>query len=69
MATTKQVKFLKSLMVERGYAHPRGFLRGAAADLPHGPSMRQRQGTVEDWASRLSVREASDVIGALLTRK
>lgn len=65
MATSKQATYLRDLMVEAGHAHPQGFLRGSSKTLPHGPSMAERSGSVDDWIERLSVGQASDVIAAL----
>ena len=65
MATQKQAEYIVALMVEAGHAHARGYLRGSAKKLPHGPSMRERTGTVEEWIARLTKKQASEVIEAL----
>lgn len=64
-ATPKQAAYLRSLMVEAGHAHPQGYLRGSAKQLPHGPTMRERSGSVDAWIGRLTVRQASECIDAL----
>lgn len=66
MATSKQVNYIASLMVEAGHAHPvYRSMRASAKSVPHSPSQRERAGTVEAWAKRLTVRQASTVIDYL----
>jgi len=66
-ATQKQVKYIVHLMIDAGHAHRKGYLRGSSKNVPHGPSMRERQGTVDEWAETLTSRQASEVIDYLLT--
>lgn len=65
MPTPKQTAYIYNLMIEAGHAHPQGMLRGSAKRLPYGPTMRERSGSVQGWAARLTVRQASEVIDAL----
>lgn len=68
MPTPKQAAFLRALMVERGFAHPDGYLRGDAKHLPHNPTMRERgagAGALDAWIARLTVSQASEVIDFL----
>jgi hypothetical protein len=66
MATSKQVSYLKSLMIDAGLVHPQGYLRGDAKYLPHHPTMSERQKGFGAWAGRLTVRQTSEVIDYLL---
>ena len=66
MATPKQVAYITSLMITKGYAHATYHtMNSGAKNVPHGPTMAQRSGSVEAWASNLTVRQASDVIASL----
>jgi hypothetical protein len=69
MATPKQAGYIRALMIELGYAGEQGFLLASAKDLPHHPTMRERSGTVDTWVSRLTTRQASEVIEYLLRSK
>lgn len=67
MATDKQTAFIRSLLVDLGWASRQGSMRSQVASLPHAP--RSTRQTVEEWTSTLSTRQASDVIDALLKRR
>lgn len=65
MATTKQINYIADLMIRAGHAHRKGYLVASSKRLPHGPTMRQRSGSVQDWAADLTKSEASEIIDIL----
>lgn len=64
----RQLHIIRDLMIKAGHAHAGGTLRGGAQTLPHGPTMRERGGSVLDWVARLTAPQASDVLDALLAK-
>lgn len=66
-ASKRQVRFIVDLMVDAGHAHRKGYLRSSSKNVPYGPSMRERGGTVWDWADGLTPKQASEVIDYLLS--
>lgn len=70
MPSPKQTAYIRDLMVNQGYAHPEGYIRGAAKKIPHGPNMRQRSsGTVDEWIAGLTAKQASEVIQYLVEQR
>ena len=71
MATDRQKRFIKALLIDAGYVNPRYWsFYGRAKELPYGPRMRERgiAGGVEQWLERLTKRQASEVIDYLLSQ-
>lgn len=67
--TPKQAAYLKALMVEAGHAHPTYLtMTSSAKSLPNGPTMRERSGSVDGWIARLTPKQASDCIDAIVRK-
>ena len=70
MITERQRNFLKALLIEAGDIHPQHLsFRSSAKRLPHGPTMRERSAGFDVWASRLTKKQASEVISFLLEER